>query len=174
MLAIFHKNCSRIDSRGDWGTTKRKNRHIQNPVGYIRATDEHFQKCVTLHFLTKQIFKKVSQCTPYSGTLRHHMGYLETPNYVPENNVDLTKIKIWRLHIPVAKACSWLMLDVAVKCVPEKIRGHLETLSGHLETDLGHRETVSGHIETASDLTSDIIVCVWDVAYLNQTIIPKL
>ena len=45
------------------------------------------------------------------------------------------------------------MLDVAVKYVPEKKWGHLETLSGHLETDLGHLETVLGHIET--DLTSD-------------------
>ena len=123
---------------------------IQHPVGYVWTRDENYQKCVTLHFLTKQIFKKVSQCTPYSGTLRHHMGYLETPNYVLENSVDLTKIKIWILHIPVAKACSWLMLDVAVKYVPEKKWGHLETLSGHLETDLGHLETVWGHIETAS------------------------
>ena len=52
--------------------------------------------------------------------------------------------------MPVAKACSWLMLDVAVKYVPEKKWGRLKTLSGHLETDLGHIETVLGHIETAS------------------------
>ena len=57
------------------------------------------------------------------------------------------------------------MLDVAVKCVPEKKWGHIETLSGHLETDLGLLGTVLGHIETASqgDITSDIIVCVWGV-----------
>ena len=42
------------------------------------------------------------------------------------------------------------MLDVALKYVPEKKWGHLETLSGHFETDLGHLETVLGHIETAS------------------------
>ena len=36
------------------------------------------------------------------------------------------------------------MLNVAVKYVPEKKWGHLETLLGHLETDLGHLETVWG------------------------------
>ena len=56
------------------------------------------------------------------------------------------------------------MLDVAVKYVPEKKWGHLETLSGHLETDLRHHETVLGHIET----TSDIIVCVWGVFEPNH------
>ena len=55
------------------------------------------------------------------------------------------------------------MLDVAVKYVPEKKWGHLETFSGHLETDLGHLETVLGHIET-----SDIIVCVWGVFEANH------
>ena len=62
------------------------------------------------------------------------------------------------------------MLDVAVKYVPEKKWGHLETLSGHLETNLGHLETVLGHIETASltDLTSDIIVRVWGVFEPNH------
>ena len=58
------------------------------------------------------------------------------------------------------------MLDVAVKYVPEKKWGHLETLSGHLETDLGHLETVWGHIET--DLTSDTIVCVRGVLEANH------
>ena len=55
------------------------------------------------------------------------------------------------------------MLDVAVKYVPEKKWGHLETLSGHLETNLGHLETVLGHIET-----SDIIVRVWGVFEPNH------
>ena len=58
------------------------------------------------------------------------------------------------------------MLDVAVKYVPGKKWGHLETLSGHLETYLGHLETVLGHIETASQ--GDIIVCVWGVFEPNH------
>ena len=58
------------------------------------------------------------------------------------------------------------MLDVAVKYVHEKKWGRLETLSWHLETDLGHLQAVFRHIET--DLTSDIIVCVWGVFEPNH------
>ena len=83
-------------SRGDAGTLRRKNSILPNinlifkikhfddtyrysiQWGYFWAKDKKFQKCVTFLFSTEHNFKKMSQCTPYSGTLIHHLGYLET------------------------------------------------------------------------------------------------
>ena len=104
--------------------------------GYIWARDEHFWKCVTFHFLTKHIFKNMSQCrhTPYSGTL-------ETPLGVPWDNMDLPKIKIWILNIPMAKAGCWLMLYVTV---PEKSGGTLTHFRGTLRQIWGTLRQIWG------------------------------
>ena len=55
-------------------------KHFEHTYGYsiqwgiFEQEINMFLKSVTLHFLTKHIFKNMSQCTPYSGTLRHHLG----------------------------------------------------------------------------------------------------
>ena len=98
------------------------------------------------------------------------------------SNVDLAKIKIWILHIPVAKACSWLMLDAAVTICAWKRWRHLKTLLGHLHWDrLGAPwDNFGAYWDTLTNLISDIIHsfcvgCIWSKPlYISDKVIAQV
>ena len=66
--------------------------------------------------------------------------------------MDLTKMKIRLLHRPVAKACDWLMLDVAVTICAKNKWDTLRHFQGTLTQFRGTLSQLHGHLETVSQV----------------------